>query len=267
MALSWIEAKAKILQIRLTRDICSLFPQTTEILVAKTYLEVSPITTQYVFVSSISAVWGKRLQISLVSRICEIYAFACTLGYLINVQHVLLIFQKIPTFMVLLHPAHFINFGIFSSLHVLMQRLRKGQHPGGANVLISSFLIYPQNSGGAKHSNNRWFSKSRGGKCPPCPPCYAGAVMHPAHGFIFQFIALFIGSLTLKIKIIRKWSLNPNVKGHYIFWMAPLHVAFSQFSNDMQACMFITSCMFYWFWENCKPACLLHPAWLLDTIE
>ena len=29
---------------------------------------------------------------------------------------------------------------------------------------------------GAKFSKNRWFSKSRGGKCPPCPPCYAGAV-------------------------------------------------------------------------------------------
>ena len=73
--------------------------------------------------------------------------FMYTLAYLINVQHVLSIFQKIQACMVLLHPARFIDFGKFSSLHVLM---------------------------------------------------------HPAHGFIFQFIALFIGSLTLKIKIIRK---------------------------------------------------------------
>ena len=43
---------------------------------AKTYLEVSPITTQYVFVSSISVVWGKSLQISQATQICKIYAFA-----------------------------------------------------------------------------------------------------------------------------------------------------------------------------------------------
>ena len=76
MVFNWLEGKAQILQIRLTKDICSLFPQTTEILVAKTYLEVSPITTKCVFISSISVVWGKRLQISLVSRICEICSFA-----------------------------------------------------------------------------------------------------------------------------------------------------------------------------------------------
>ena len=76
MAFNWLERKAQSLQIRLTKDICSLFPQTTEIFVAKTYLEVSPITTKCVFISSISVVWGKRLQISLVSRICEICSFA-----------------------------------------------------------------------------------------------------------------------------------------------------------------------------------------------
>ena len=41
-----------------------------------------------------------------------------TLGYQINMQHVLLIFWKNPTCMALLHPACFINFRNFSSLHV-----------------------------------------------------------------------------------------------------------------------------------------------------
>ena len=41
-----------------------------------------------------------------------------TLGYQINMQHVLLIFWKNPTCTALLHPARFINFRNFSSLHV-----------------------------------------------------------------------------------------------------------------------------------------------------
>ena len=116
-----------------------------------------------------------------------------TLRYLINVQHVLLIFQKIPTYMVLLHPARFINFWKFSSLHVLM---------------------------------------------------------HPAHGFIFQFIALFIGSLTLKIKIIRKWSFKTlkilMLKAITSFGWLPFMLHFLNFLMI------------------CKPACLLHPACFID---
>ena len=76
MVFNWLEAKAQISQLWLAWDICRLFPQTIEILVVKTYLEVSPITTQYVFVSSISVVWGKSLQISKGSQICKICASA-----------------------------------------------------------------------------------------------------------------------------------------------------------------------------------------------
>ena len=36
---------------------------------------------------------------------------------------------------------------------------------------------------------------------------------------------------------------------------------------NLQACTFITSCMIHLFFEICKPACLLHPARLLDRPE
>ena len=40
MAFNWLEVKAKILQIRLTKDICSFSPQAIEMLDTKTYWEV-----------------------------------------------------------------------------------------------------------------------------------------------------------------------------------------------------------------------------------
>ena len=52
--------------------------------------------------------------------------FIYTLVYQINVQHNLLFFWKIPTCMVLFHPAHFINFGNFSQFfYFYSNKIRK----------------------------------------------------------------------------------------------------------------------------------------------
>ena len=48
--------------------------------------------------------------------------------YLINMQHVLLIFWKNQACMVLLHPACFINFGKNSSLHGLLHPISSENH-------------------------------------------------------------------------------------------------------------------------------------------
>ena len=51
-----------------------------------------------------------------------------TMVYLINMQHVLLIFWKNQACMVLLHPACFINFGKNSSLHGLLHPISSENH-------------------------------------------------------------------------------------------------------------------------------------------
>ena len=130
--------------------------------------------------------------------------------YLINMQHVLLIFWKNQACMVLLHPACFINFGKNSSLHGLLHPISSENH----------------------HSSHYFASK-----------------------------------LTLMVKNWIEYSLKPILS---IIWChknkyyrrPSIHI--HPYQKIMQACMFITSCMFYWFWELCKPACLLHPAPLLD---
>ena len=56
------------------------------------------------------------------------YLTLCTMVYLINMQHVLLIFWKNQACMVLLHPACFINFGKNSSLHGLLHPISSENH-------------------------------------------------------------------------------------------------------------------------------------------